>query len=82
MPFEMTESMDMESEVVIPQSPEEIKPSENGEDETSLNAVSSNSDAESDSESDDEAHDVLQMQTLAAELLRNPTNYNAHVQVL
>uniref|UniRef100_A0A7C8ZJ78 RRM domain-containing protein n=1 Tax=Opuntia streptacantha TaxID=393608 RepID=A0A7C8ZJ78_OPUST len=82
MPFEMTESMDMESEVVIPQSPEEIKPSENGEDETSLNAVSSNSDAESDSESDDEAHDVLQMQTLAAELFRNPSNYNAHVQYI
>ena len=69
--------MEMESEVAIPQNPEEIKPRDDGEDGTSLNAVSSDSDAESD----DETQDALQRETLEAELSRNPSNYDAHVQV-
>ncbi|KAJ8445792.1 hypothetical protein Cgig2_027873 [Carnegiea gigantea] len=78
----MTEPMEMESEVAIPQNPEEIKPRDDGEDGTSLNAVSSDSDAESDSETDDEAQDALQRETLEAELSRNPSNYDAHVQYI
>lgn len=78
----MTEHMELESEVAIPQNPEEIKPRDDGEDGTSLNAVASDSDAKSDSESDDEAQDALQMQTLEAELSRNPSNYDAHVQYI
>lgn len=72
----------MESEVAIPQNPEEIKPRDDGEDGTSLNAVSSDSDAEFDSESDDEPQDALQMETLEAELSRYPSNYDAHVQYI
>lgn len=41
----------------------------------------SGSDSDSDSE-DDEAQDNLQLQTLENDLAINPSNYDAHVQVL
>lgn len=52
----------------------------NNEDAT-MSDPKNRSDSESESDSDDEAT-KLQIQTLESELYTNPSNYDAHVQVI
>lgn len=80
--------METESEALAAQNPEQLKPDEEGEHGTSLNAAtatsaaSPDSESDSDSDSDDEAQDALQLKTLESELSSNPSNYDAHIQYI
>lgn len=79
----------LESDLPMPTSQEPIDggdfpPSLNTQNPTSPSSSSSSSSGSDsdDSDSDSEAQQNLQLQTLESELSNNPSNYDAHVQVL
>ena len=68
----------MEEETLYP----ELAPKDGDQSMEDLPQPNSGSDSDSDSEDDDEAQDKLHLQNLENELAVNPSNYDAHAQVL
>lgn len=62
--------------------PEEFNPTDNAEQRQTLDVTASTDDSDSDSDSDDDAQDALELKTLEAELSRNPSNYDSHIQYI
>lgn len=79
----MAETVTLDSTTHPPQLPDENPTGNDDEDmlDAPKSTKSSDSDSDSDSDSEDDAQQNLQIQALQTELLNNPSNYDAHVQV-